>query len=1177
MCSLGTPLGVVNLKGYILPEKKVVRAGDADSDSGEDEEEKQPEFLDMKEMLNFSSGGHMFNSSIPAKTEVEFQDLQSVNKLRVDGCFALRDPWWEITCTAQQRRKKMVLKGNPSYKLRTDLNREEGKSILSLFMTACDITAEFVNQFFQWLPSEKNIGFPNLLEVLTEFENEEINRAVAQQIKNLVINSVAGKRVQAAALYPLVMQYLPSLLPGHFTDLLGKGKGNERQPTTQMTQAPQVAEEEEDEEEDEGEEEVDLSLLAKLEEMIKTDVWKLGFSYVMSKELKLIRCEAQLRAFDECRLLWQIPDLQRNALRVYDYLKSYCYRTGSTYMDIKPLCQDLRQKVGLADEEGVWNAVHFLKEQGVLKSDRQKVAIRNLFSYEKGINDCLGALVEGEPWRIPLDVRRVLRAAAEERKRKGGAGDAVGSGGGEDSGAEPAATEKRNLTEIDRVAVAAASAHSTAKVECSARTETDFLPMAHIKQDDDQNQAAVELDADQVRAAEMICANPVTIISGKGGCGKTTVVSLVFKAAMQQQSHEREEVERACADYENDDQGSESWQDLGPGLLGPQEAQVKEEAADGSSIQAKDEVLLTAPTGRAAAMLTKKTCFTAFTLHQVMWSFMKAKKDESGQPKNWKFASVRVLVVDEGSLVCVMLLHSILTMLTKHARLRKFILLGDVRQLPSIMPGNTLHDLFHSLTLAKYAIEMRTNHRAESELIVKNSGRISDMGMRGFFRPLDFDATVDLSEPCTMPSADKSFILILLPNDPDELPNAIKRLLAEAPGLQVHETSQFIAFRRKECAMINDLCCKHYCDHLTKNHKNRVVFQPGDKVCCTKNGYVNNEDEEAQAGAERESWPSSTAMNADGGDEEQKQADKNKLRLCNGEIFFIEQDVTKEEVGRRRRKTRYLTLRDCDDRVVTASYRELQKECRLQHAWARTIHTFQGSETETVVYVLGDGKAQTWKHVYTAVTRGQKRVYVVAHKGGIQFAIKAPVIQRNTRLQGLVKELLAGQTLPSQPRSSHPQPGTPAPGFGPTQSTPRSSQKPISSRAPVISKSLSRDGEVVTVKKEDASDMSLRDDMIFTETYSWSSMNSSDDHSGELHADDITSEANCARNDGHVGTALTRGSPCTKRILSPLDSCTPRKQLKAEPMESPLGCSSLQELTLHTPKGKRLFQDPPSD
>ncbi len=37
---------------------------------------------------------------------------------------------------------------------------------------------------------------------------------------------------------------------------------------------------------------------------------------------------------------------------------------------------------------------------------------------------------------------------------------------------------------------------------------------------------------------------------------------------------------------------------------------------------------------------------------------------------------VRVLVVDEGSLVSVQILHSILSMLTKHAELQKFILLG---------------------------------------------------------------------------------------------------------------------------------------------------------------------------------------------------------------------------------------------------------------------------------------------------------------------------------------------------------------------------------------------------------------------------------------------------------------------------------------------------------------------
>ncbi|KAL0196138.1 hypothetical protein M9458_009710, partial [Cirrhinus mrigala] len=92
---------------------------------------------------------------------------------------------------------------------------------------------------------------------------------------------------------------------------------------------------------------------------------------------------------------------------------------------------------------------------------------------------------------------------------------------------------------------------------------------------DDLNDSVVELDVDHIRAAEMICANPVTVISGKGGSGKTTVVSLVFKEAMEQQT-------------------SESDSDEKPPI----------------------EVLLTAPTGRAASVLTKRTGCTAYTMHQ---------------------------------------------------------------------------------------------------------------------------------------------------------------------------------------------------------------------------------------------------------------------------------------------------------------------------------------------------------------------------------------------------------------------------------------------------------------------------------------------------------------------------------------------------------------------------------
>lgn len=48
---------------------------------------------------------------------------------------------------------------------------------------------------------------------------------------------------------------------------------------------------------------------------------------------------------------------------------------------------------------------------------------------------------------------------------------------------------------------------------------------------------------------------------------------------------------------------------------------------------------------------------------------------------------------------------------------------GDVRQLPSIEPGNLLKDLFETLKSRNCAIELKTNHRAESELIVDNATR----------------------------------------------------------------------------------------------------------------------------------------------------------------------------------------------------------------------------------------------------------------------------------------------------------------------------------------------------------------------------------------------------------------------------------------------------------------------
>uniref|UniRef100_A0A8C2A6W2 Helicase (DNA) B n=1 Tax=Cyprinus carpio TaxID=7962 RepID=A0A8C2A6W2_CYPCA len=827
------------ITGYILPNNE-----DDDVEDEDEEEEIQTEFLDMKEMNSVSSGAKMFKFSVPASKEVSF--MANDEKCRVWGRFHLCDPWWEVTCTVRRCNKhkfSTIPSSYPSYSLRTNLSSED-HSLVSLFLKACGANPGFVMSFMDFLSKNRHVvELINVLDALQDFEDSgPENRAKAKELKSNVINSVAWTHVEVARKYPQIMKYLPTLLPGQFMDIISNGKMKNSQDTTEET----------------PEQQSNTHVLEKLEQLIKTDVWKLGFNYV---KFLMIRCEAKLEAFKVCNLLSRMTEEQRNGLQLYANLKDYCRDTGSTYIEQNMLLEKMQQwKI----EDAGYS---FLHKHDVLKLENNKVALHNYFSYEKGIAECLRALIEGESWMIHLDVKEVLQRAAMERLNEMGHGDL--------------------------------------------------------------NDSAIELDKDHVRAAEMICAYPVTVISGKGGCGKTTLVSLVFKKAMEKQT-------------------SKSDSDEKPPV----------------------EVLLTAPTGRAASILTKRTGCTAYTLHQVLWSFMNRKKEENANLQEWKFSKVRVLVVDEGSLVSVQILHSILSLLTKHAELKKFIFLGDVRQLPSIEPGNTLYDLFEGFRKVRWAIEMQTNHRSESELIVRNAGIISEMGQKRRYSPLEFDATINMRNPSTVPS-DKRFIFVKISENHDALQEALKFLLKEAPGLKDHKSSQIVAFMRRDCQLINELCCKHYSGHVTKTHNNKIHFQVGDKVCCTKNGYISETDNENMQ------------------EEKNEQKQVKKERMCNG-----------------RKTRRYLTLDDENGRVVTSNYSELQKECKLCHAWARTIHTFQGSEAETIVYVLGNTFVQNWQHVYTAVTRGQKRVYVVGRERDLAGAIEKRITPRNTRLRGRVKEIV---------------------------------------------------------------------------------------------------------------------------------------------------------------------------
>lgn len=76
--------------------------------------------------------------------------------------------------------------------------------------------------------------------------------------------TVAWTHVEAASMYPQIMKYLPTLLPGQFMDIISDGKMKNSQDTTEETSQQQS----------------NSDVLENLEELIKTDVWKLGFNNV---------------------------------------------------------------------------------------------------------------------------------------------------------------------------------------------------------------------------------------------------------------------------------------------------------------------------------------------------------------------------------------------------------------------------------------------------------------------------------------------------------------------------------------------------------------------------------------------------------------------------------------------------------------------------------------------------------------------------------------------------------------------------------------------------------------------------------------------------------------------------------------------------------------------------------
>ncbi|NXC05704.1 HELB helicase, partial [Orthonyx spaldingii] len=1019
----------LHLWGHLRPLR---REPPADDDESDEEFEEEPL---LAEDALLEAAGQELPAALPPRRALIIQECGTKNEYEIVGRFPLADPWWKVNVATKQMGSKYFVEGYPSYFLQTVVE-ENNRQVFSLFLKQCGVPESLKEKFFAWLPTDSVLSFRNLEEKLKQFQDSQVQPRRTQRdtkdedIFYYVSKSFAGKAVLVALAFPRILEFLPILLPRHFCCLLDKVCWQRKTDT-------------------DGEEIAD-KMVTRLDEILKDEPWKLGFSRIIYKELNLSYCEATWAAFCQCEhLLWKIPDLKKNALILYDQLKTRCREMGHTYEDQDELARFVSKHMSI---EHVWQSLEFLKAQDVVIRKKKLVFLPHLYKSEKDIAICVGDLLSNHTWKLDVDVKKILNISEASRET---------------------VDNKMNITQ----------AHETKENSPDNHNGENRFPGKEVGFVSGI-QSKAEVDEDQAIAVKKICSNPVTIISGKGGCGKSTVVSCLFRHLKQMEK----EVEAASMDFERDLDASGEWN-------------IFHHHCESENKHAKKflNVLFTAPTGRAASLLSEKTQLPAYTLHQIIYSFKSWRRSEHPQP--WKFSTVTVLIVDEGSLVSVHILSLVLKLLCEHAQLAKLIILGDTRQLPSIDPGNMLADIFDGLKSRGFSVELRTNHRAESQLIVDNASRISHRQLPEFDEVLKVSAW---NEEMTMPSPEKKFILIALPagGNCNNLQTAIKTLLRRGPGLEDAKQSQFIAFRRQDCDLINELCCQHYSNHLTRDHKNRLLFQVGDKIACTRNMYLKDllpacGVTEGSNGHECTNGESTlTAETAEEG-----------RRLCNGDIFFIRADA---EID----KQRFLTISSTYGSTFTVSYKALRKQGHIKHAWARTIHTFQGSEERTVVYVVGNAGRQHWQHVYTAVTRGRCRVYIVAEEQHLRTAVKNKNVPRKTRLQRFLREAIAE-----------------------TNNCP----KPMS--APLMKCWQSQELETLSV-----------------------SVTQGAPDPPELQSDLMTQEGSSVISKQQTGSL--QQSPCKRQTPASEDAT------KVPPViaESPLGSSRLKNLTLGQPIPRKLFK-----
>lgn len=377
----------------------------------------------------------------------------------------------------------------------------------------------------------------------------------------------------------------------------------------------------------------------------------------------------------------------------------------------------------------------------------------------------------------------------------------------------------------------------------------------------------------QVKALEKVANSSVCIITGGPGTGKTTLVK---------------------------------------GIIAMFEMQA-------------DVVSLCAPTGRAAKRLSELSGKNAKTIHRLLEVVPGSKNDIKFQRNRDNPIPCDVLIVDEFSMVDIVLFSQLITAVKDGCRV---VLVGDYNQLPAVGPGNILKDLLESNLVPSVQLTDIFRQAKQSDIVL-SAHAINNGGM-----------------PRTSGKTGDYFFIECDENRIESLVSGlVQTRLPKAYGFDRFEDIQILCPSRKRrggTTNLNTVMQKILNPPVSPKDEiafNGIIFRKGDKVMQIKNNY-------------------DLEFVKDNGETD--------VGVFNGDIG----QITAVD-----KFNKTLTVKFDDKTYVY----EQEFFPQLEHAWAVTVHKSQGSEFKAVILCLCDipKELQYRNLLYTAFTRAKSLLVVV--------------------------------------------------------------------------------------------------------------------------------------------------------------------------------------------------------